>query len=79
MIRDFHEYVLLKSKRAKEQGKPNWYEGRLTDEEANLRETKEHSTCNWCKFLNDKTRKCSLGHNPTETLKQVCDDWRYAF
>ncbi len=75
----WEEYLELKRKKAIEQNKNFWFEARLTDEEANLRISKgrpEEFSCNFCRWLSIK-RECSLGHNVTNCLSQICDEWKY--
>lgn len=75
----YSEYIELKKKKALEQGRTWWFEGVLTDGEANLRQSKgspEEPDCNFCKHMNEK---CSLGHNVTNKLTQICDEWKYCF
>ena len=78
---NYSSYIELKKRKAKEQGKTWWFEAMLTDEEAHLRISKgppEESSCNFCKLLLEN-RSCSLGHNITNCLSQICDEWKYCF
>ena len=79
---DYSKYVELKKRKAKEQGKTWWFEAVLTDKEANLRTSEgrpEESCCNFCMYFKDtkRNRTCSYGHNVTNCLTQICDEWKY--